>query len=468
MLRAAYDNEDGVADPEKTSSSSASSSAGDGHAEILYQRVFYQLTSASAIDLDVPPGLVLEERVRFRRETAATGADGSAGVVPYGHRTLLWRDGTVNDGEIGDVWFDCDIVGSTTGSGEIAHHHDGRVAGPELEIQLASALVLAHTPHLFHGKVLQVACGSGIAGLLGCVGAGLLSNPPKHNKSNDNNQGSNPNDRNNKNDDDPVLSDVLTVPSHDALLPLSLDLFLLTDADESNLELAAHHLRNVHMGRNSSPKVTLAQMDWTDRTPYRPGLLQREEFRSIVACDVAFTYPEARELARTVAHRLQPNYYDGSAVVSSSSSSLSTSSPQSPPSFVHVSPENRPDLPYLHRLLERGYRMQVSSGYPTVERLVFQYQSLPAHAPESDLDDLPLELAHVQELPYRTLSARHHPDYAGAGSGEWFFPLETGEYDAGSSAAAPGSSGSSGSGSGSAPGTYPLERESNRPPPGLW
>jgi hypothetical protein len=76
---------------------------------------------------------------------------------------------------------------------------------------------------------------------------------------------------------------------------------------------------------------------------------------------------------------------------------------------------------------------------------------MPSSAPEAELDDLELELAHESRSTYLSLTAHHHLDYAGEGSGEWFFPVETGEYD----------------GSLSSPGwpsdTY-LEREPNKGP----
>ena len=47
----------------------------------------------------------------------------------------------------------------------------------------------------------------------------------------------------------------------------------------------------------------------------------------------------------------------------------------------------------------------------------------------SALDDLELELKELKEIKYQCLTAQHHPEYAGEGSGELFFPMETGEYE---------------------------------------
>jgi len=42
-----------------------------------------------------------------------------------------------------------------------------------------------------------------------------------------------------------------------------------------------------------------------------------------------------------------------------------------------------------------------------------------------------LEVQEDSDKDYQSLVAIHHPDYAGDGSGEYFFPLETGAYEGG-------------------------------------
>ena len=102
------------------------------------------------------------------------------------------------------------------------------------------------------------------------------------------------------------------------------------------------------------------------------------------------------------------------------------------PTFVHVCPESREDTMYLRQFLEKGFRMTVNTGYVKVERLRFVFQTLPEEAPESDLEDQDLELKDETQRSYQSLMAFHHPDYSGDGTGEYFFPLETGEYEGGS------------------------------------
>ena len=133
----------------------------------------------------------------------------------------------------------------------------------------------------------------------------------------------------------------------------------------------------------------------------------------MLASDVVLTYPEAKNLARVVANHLLPNTYASPPL----------------PSFVHVCPEEHDDMPYLRRILEKGYRMSVQTHFWKLEKLVFHWQKLPAGEPESALDDLELELRDFKEISFQSMTAQHHPDYAGEGSGELFFPMETGEYE---------------------------------------
>jgi hypothetical protein len=73
--------------------------------------------------------------------------------------------------------------------------------------------------------------------------------------------------------------------------------------------------------------------------------------------------------------------------------------------------------------------MFVSTSYLRLEKLTFVYQSLPSDEPESELSGLPLNLQEIKEIEYDCLTAEHHADYGGRGTGEMFFPMETGEYD---------------------------------------
>ena len=196
------------------------------------------------------------------------------------------------------------------------------------------------------------------------------------------------------------------------LFPKDLDMLVLSDDDTERLNTAFHNVK-----RSGAPasRIDLQVIDWRVRSvrPRGAAVTPLKEYRTIVASDVAFTYPEAKGLARAVANRLLPNTYATPPL----------------PTFVHVCPDDRDDVSYLRRILEQGYRMAVQTHYLKVEKLLFQLQKLPVGEPEEKLDDLELELRDFKEVNFQSLTAQHHPDYAGEGSGELFFPIETGEYE---------------------------------------
>jgi hypothetical protein len=105
-----------------------------------------------------------------------------------------------------------------------------------------------------------------------------------------------------------------------------------------------------------------------------------------------------------------------------------------PPTFIHLCPDYRDEVMYLRQFLEKGFRMTVRTSYVKMERLRFVFQTMPKGTPETNLEALDsLELQEEISRDYQSLTAIHHPDYAGEGSGEYFFPLETGAYEGGMS-----------------------------------
>lgn len=204
--------------------------------------------------------------------------------------------------------------------------------------------------------MLQVACReSGVASLLECIGAAFVNWDRKQ-------------QQDDGDDDDPV-DDILTIGrDKDPLLPND---FVL---------------RYVH-------EVVA-------------GMLYKE-YRTIVASDVAFSYPEAKELARTVANRLEsPRKYNNNFNIGGSNNSdQNRSNPDNQrvmPRFVHICPEHRKDIPYLHNLLEKGYKMTADMGYLKMEMLKFNFQKLTAEQAMGDdenvaLDKLDLKLLEIKE-----------------------------------------------------------------------
>ena len=382
----------------------------DMSGKTLYQRVFYRFSPGS--EVDVKNAIVVEERVRFRpdpeRETEGY-------VVPFGHRTMILRDGQVEDGEIGDEFFVLDVHDNEF-SDSAARTHSGAGMDPAMDATIVTAMYLASNPSLCTGDVLQLSCDHGLAALLGCIGAGYVTHRQK--------MGDSTSESKPELSDD-VADDILTVPKEVSSFPEDLKLLTLSDSADSRLNLAVHNVKN---SRVPASQVSFDEFDWRirhGRGGASMGLLGEggkrgpKEYHTIVASDVAFSFPEAKELARTVANRLEPSY-----------PYLTNRKPR--PRFVYVSPDNREETPHLQRLLEKGYRMNVSPGYLKLEKLTFVFQSLPNSEPESKLDDLDLELQQFKETTYESLVADHSTDYAGEGSGELFFPMENGAYDSSS------------------------------------
>lgn len=349
----------------------------------IYQRVFYRFSPGS--DVAVHNAVIVEERCRFGADPDRTGY-----ILPMGPRTLILRDGQVEDGEIGDDFFTINV---SAGSGDGTHNGGGN----DLEVQaaIACAMYLASNPDLCRGRMLELSCNSGLASLLGCIGAGYTQGVRVK--------------------DSDLQDDILTMGTNKkSLLPADLDVLVMTDVDEDRLTNSYHNLK---VSGVSGSKVSMEVLDWRARVARpRGSAVPVHEYRTIVGSDLVFSYPETKELARAVAHRLEPTepflYAPGPL-----------------PRFVHVCPDDRSDLPYLRRILEKGYRMATSTHYLKLEKLIFHFQTLPAGEPETALDDLELEMQAFKEIKYESLIAQHHPDYAGQGSGELFFPMETGEYE---------------------------------------
>lgn len=391
----------------ETSYSSSSNSAillsTDLSDKTIYQRAFYSFSQGS--DVDIHKSIVIEERVRFQADPNRAGY-----IIPIGPRTLILRDGNVEDGEIGTDFFTIHMIGKHSGVGN----------DEEVESIISSTLYLASNPTLCTGDVLQVGCTSGLAGLLGCVGAAYVNGDYQRNI------------EKKKENDNSMMGDILTISKDkDPLMPTLLEKLVLSDESMDNLELAMKYCQKSGIKKS----VIVDQLEWRKRINVPKVVSRRNtlpEYRTIIASDLAFSYPEAKELARTVANRLESSrkYYN--------TYQSDPSSGNINPSFIHVCPDDRNDVTYLRQFLEKGYKMTTTSRYLKLEQLKFLYQiALTDDVMQgsnddenSILDQLELELHNIKEITYQCLIARHHPDYAGEGSGELFFPMETGEYDA--------------------------------------
>ena len=357
----------------------------------VYQRVFYRFSHGS--EVDIHDAMVVEERCRFQPDPDRLE---EGYVKPMGPRTLILRDGQVEEGEIGDEFFTINVH-------EERKTHNGAGIDLKIEATIATAMYLASNPSLCTGDVLEVASNLGLASLLGCIGAGFVT---KRSKASEGEM---------KGED--VADEILTVPKEGGLLPEGLNMLTITEASDEQTNYVFHNVKDSGV---AASQVAVEELDWTVRN-VQPRIRKKgsKEYNSIVTSDVAFTYPEAKELARNVANKLKPSGWF-----------LGADNPESVPRFVHICPDAREDVVYLRQFFEKGYRMSTSTGYLKLEKLRFNFQYLPESEDEQALDDLELELQEFKEIIYQSLTAQHHPDYAGEGSGEIFFPMETGEYEA--------------------------------------
>jgi hypothetical protein len=166
------------------------------------------------------------------------------------------------------------------------------------------------------------------------------------------------------------------------------------------------------------------------------------------------TFPSAKELARTVANMLLPSNEFAVANIKEGANTAPSFGalgmdpepsptsykerfheevdPSIPPIFIHLCPDYRDEVTYLRQFLEKGFLMTVRTSYVEVQRLQFVLQPMDQDTPEQELETLDsLELQEETSRDYQSLTAVHHPDYAGDGMGEYFFPLETGAFDGG-------------------------------------
>jgi hypothetical protein len=250
-----------------------------------------------------------------------------------------------------------------------------------LHSTITMILYLASNPKLMKGKVLELDSRLGIGGLLGAIAlAGVLGQDV---------QGT------------PPRIDILpSKQNFQVHLPPNVDTLTLTDSHVEMLNVA---FRNIKQSGLAPHKVVLQELDWTRH----PKIADDARFQVILGCDLLVSYPTAKELARTAAFMLEPGG-----------------------TLVHVGPDHGENVGYLKKFLQQGYLMNVSSGYLKLETRTYKVQCLDETQDESQLDSLDLvEHAAVRESTFESVLAFHHADYDGI-NGEYFFPMETGAYDA--------------------------------------
>lgn len=372
--------------------------------------------------MSYPNALVLEERLRYKPDPQNEGY-----ILPYGPRTYIFREGTDED-RITDELYRINL-------GSIAHNGPGT-----MDTTIATILYLASNPEIIQGQVLELACETGAATLIGCAGARFVLDPDSGSKPNEEGGGGG--------------MDIMTLPKRVDIFPKRMQDLTLSGENQEELRDAYDNVKGFPTG-----KVSLKDVRWSTRIP---GRRYGPFYRLIVGSDIDFSYPTSKELARTIANYLLPsNEFAVSNIKNPNDRSgggggggfgaigMDLGTPRStnggssstepsrqvdttiPSTFVHVCPDTRETTKYLRQYLEKGFRMTVNTGYLKMERLQFVFQAVPEEEIESTIEEMDLELKDETFRSYQVLRATHHPDYAGDGNGEYFFPLETGEYEGG-------------------------------------
>ena len=381
----------------------------------VYKRTLFRLQPTPA--LPIPNALVLEERLRYR-----PSANDPTFMEPFGPRTLLLRDGQVEEGAIGDEFYTIHVhevpPSKATSVGSTTLQHGGRAGA--LDESLVLALVMAAQPECFHGPVLEIAARQGLGALVGCLGAAFATQTPEQRA-----------ERNVKVTDQEEEEDVLTLPvDHysDKILYKGLTTLIITESDPVMLDLCVENADSV-----PSKKIHVQALDWRTRAlPMAAGRQQRREYVTVALADLPLTFPETREMARTVAHRVAPSNPELASWTLAASNrggddDDTKDGPLPTPRFIHVSREGREESVYLRKYLTEGCRMNVNTDFCTVEKIGFAIQSIDTVPPSEEnalLDPLELEVASMDEMVYQIMTAEHHIDYTGSGSGEVFFPME--------------------------------------------
>ena len=400
-------------------------------APTIYTRTLFRLQS----DDDGTAPLVVEERLRYR-----PSADDPTFMEPFGPRTLVWRDGAVPEGALGDEFCVLHVhevpprrsassssLTTTSGHAQTLQHGGRRGTVDE---SIVTALILAtRQPDACRGPVLELAAREGLGALMGCMGA-AFGQLDAHQRAARIQQHATA---------DQVTQDVLTVPTdHDKVLPSALTALTITETDPVMLDVCAAQVAGVA----GLHKANVQRLDWRTRRrppPSTPTKPPRTTYQTIVLGDTPLTYPETRAMVRTIAHRLAPSNPDYMTQdlykrMEGSKEDKLDDDTSVVPRLVYVTKDEREQNVYFRQYLSQGCRMNVDVDYVTVEKIGFAIQSIATVPPSQEaalLDPLELEVISVEKMDYQVITAMHHPDYVGGGSGEIFFPMEATDFSVG-------------------------------------
>jgi len=357
----------------KVSPSSTDSSKPSQSAKKVHHRSLHRLKDDS--DVLNPRALEIEERY------VAVPSEQGTDIKPHDQKLLILRDYEEN----------VELLRFRVRENYMTY----RSLSCESPQDFAPILYLAaEDPNLvLKNRVMEVNCKLGLTGLLGTIAVGKLyrKDHPQKEKTNF--------------EDDflPTRIDESSINESNSKLPLppSMKSLTLTSATGrgGKDDISQEKIVEEHLGFFADKFFGWREFDWrlhprlNPVKPFYGGILSNSN-------NMELEIPTAKELARTVAHFLEP---DGR--------------------FLHICQEEQSKkLDFLKRFLQKGYLFSLDEQHFTIESSIYQPQAL---EPNEEL--APWKLEKTSCSNFIALLAAHHPDYDGY-NGDYLFPIENGKF----------------------------------------
>lgn len=236
------------------------------------------------------------------------------------------------------------------------------------DASIAMSLFFACHPDLFEGKILELGCGVGVAGILSSVCAGATSNG---------------------------------IPSP----PDAVESITLTDHSPEVLDFCISNARRYIPDK----KFIVKKLDWYE-TDFHDIEVEKNEYNTVIGTECAYLFPDIKPLAKTIVSNLAPTKKLGR-------------------SFM-LGPYNRDALHYLESELEETYQMSVDTGVISMESL--QLKTIWLQDEEEKGKDLMIngkdgskirmcEYAAKGHTEFLMLESMHHKDFLGGKDFAIFF-----------------------------------------------
>ena len=317
-------------------------------------------------------------------------------MEPIGGQNFVFRGFVeeLDEGEEEEPIFKADATRNFAAVGPALYSVNGLAdGGASQDSNCALALYSMANPDTFEGQGMQLGSGSGVAGILSVVGAGLTAKFSGM-KERQRNEGWKPSDE-----------------KGNTPVPENLSKILLTESQGIMLDKCVQNLR-----ASAFPpiKIELGLLDWEQNIPMSMG----DMFDFIVGCDCAFGLPSVTPLARTVALALKSSPCD----------KAEQSTQQIRGKFLHIGPGNKESYFDLKNGLVNLYKMVSSMEEIVLERLelvplVFDSLDEAGAQLKNETDANVggiVEFQNIESSTYSALIAHHNEDYDGSNGDDIF------------------------------------------------